>query len=147
MTPCASSDPKNSALLEVGCEELPAALLPGVVESLRLQAEEAAAASGISFESIRSAGTPFRLILKLDGLAPETVPRESVVTGPPVSASGNFPSDPSPAARGFARTHGVAVEEHRKVPVEPREAKQHTGREHSRGRHRPGLLGSRDPDH
>ena len=110
MTPFASSDPKNSALLEVGCEELPAALLPGVVESLRLQAEEAAAASGISFESIRSAGTPFRLILKLDGLAPETVPRESVVTGPPVSASGNFPSDPSPAARGFARTHGVAVE-------------------------------------
>ena len=110
MTPFAPSDPKNSALLEVGCEELPAALLPGVIENLRSLAEEASAASGISFERIRSAGTPVRLILRLDGLSPETLPRESVVTGPPVSSAGNWPADPSPAARGFARTHGVGVE-------------------------------------
>ena len=110
MTPFAPSDPKNSALLEVGCEELPAALLPGVIETLRSLAEEASAASGISFERIRSAGTPVRLILRLDGLSPETLPRESVVTGPPASSAGNWPSDPSPAARGFARTHGVGVE-------------------------------------
>ena len=55
MSPFSSSDPKSSALLEVGCEELPAALLPGVVESLRLQAEEAATAAGIAFERIRTA--------------------------------------------------------------------------------------------
>ncbi len=110
MTPFASADSKNGALLEVGCEELPAALLPGVVESLRLLAEEAAAAAGISFERVRTAGTPVRLLLRFDGLSPETLPRETVVTGPPVSAAGAWPSDPSPAARGFARTHGTAVE-------------------------------------
>ncbi len=110
MSPFSSSDPKSSALLEVGCEELPAALLPGVVESLRLQAEEAASAAGITFERIRTAGTPLRLLLRFDGLAPETLPRETVVTGPPLSAAGTWPSDPSPAARGFARTHGTAVE-------------------------------------
>ncbi len=110
MTSNASSDPKNSAILEVGCEELPAGLLPGVIANMRMLAEEAMPILGISAERVRTLGTPVRLVLRLDGLSQDTIPRETLIPGPPLSAAGTWPQSPSPAAAGFSRTHGVPVE-------------------------------------
>jgi len=105
-----SKDLRNSALLEVGCEELPATLLPQVIENLGSLARTALSEARVSCETIFAGGTPVRLVLRLDGLGDRTQALESVVTGPPVSAAGNWPSDPSPAALGFAKSQGVAPE-------------------------------------
>ena len=110
MIPTSSPDSQNSAILEVGCEELPATLLPGVMDNLRSLATSALSESRISWTGIFAGGTPVRLLLRLEGLGERTTEKETLVTGPPLSAAGRWPSEPSPAALGFARSQGVPPE-------------------------------------
>ena len=104
-------DLRQSALLEGGCEELPAGSVSDVLESLTRLVRAGLEEKGASFSGIFSGGTPSRLVVRIDGLLPETAAREELVTGPPVSAAGGWPSDPSPAVRGFARAQNASPEE------------------------------------
>jgi glycyl-tRNA synthetase beta chain len=99
-------------LIEVGVEELPAAWMPGLTRQLgeRLEArlKEARIAPGAPVESY---STPRRLTVRLAKIAERQEDLEEVVTGPPVSAAFDGEGRPTPAAVGFARKQGVAVEE------------------------------------
>ncbi|MCX7856010.1 MAG: glycine--tRNA ligase subunit beta, partial [Anaerolineae bacterium] len=60
-------------------------------------------------ENLRVLGTPRRLALLVDGLAPRQRPLEELVKGPPARAAFDAEGRPTPAAEGFARRQGVAV--------------------------------------
>src|SRR5688572_10209670 len=99
-------------LIEIGVEELPAAWMPGLTRQLgeRLEArlKEARIAPGAPVESY---STPRRLTVRLAKIAERQEDLEEVVTGPPVSAAFGADGKPTPAAVGFAKKQGVAVEE------------------------------------
>ena len=100
----------HELLLEIGCEEMPASWLPGVTRQLgdRLAArlDEARVAGGAPVETF---STPRRLVASMAALADRQADLEETVTGPPVRAAFDASGEPTPAAHGFARKHGVDV--------------------------------------
>ncbi len=99
-------------LLEIGCEEMPAAWLP----SLTRQIGDCMAARLSEFRlavaaPVETFSTPRRLTVRIARLADRQTDLEELVTGPPVSASFQPDGQPTPAATGFARKHGLAVEQ------------------------------------
>ena len=104
-------------LLEIGLEELPAAWLPGLTRQLgeRLEArlKEARIAPGAPVETY---STPRRLTARLAKIAERQEDLEEVVTGPPVSAAFDALGQPTPAALGFAKKQGVAIEDLGRAP-------------------------------
>ncbi len=96
-------------LLEIGTEELPAGDLSLALSQLREQAPALLAEARLDYESLRVLGTPRRLAVLVDGLAPRQRPLEERVKGPPVRAAFDPEGRPTPAAEGFARRQGVAV--------------------------------------
>jgi glycyl-tRNA synthetase beta chain len=99
-------------LIEIGVEELPAAWLPGLTrqfgERVEARLKDARIAPGAPVEAY---GTPRRLTARLGKIAERQEDLEELVTGPPVSAAFGPDGQPTPAAVGFARKQGVAVEE------------------------------------
>jgi glycyl-tRNA synthetase beta chain len=99
-------------LIEIGVEELPAAWLPGLTRQLaeRLEARlrEHRIAPGAPVETY---STPRRLTARLGKIAERQEDLEEVITGPPVSAAFAPDGNPTPAAMGFAKKHGVTVAE------------------------------------
>jgi glycyl-tRNA synthetase beta chain len=93
-----------SLLLEIGCEELPA----GAIREAEAQLPALCRAE-LGVEPSRLFVGPRRLALVVDDLPGET--REEFVKGPPVGVARDADGKPTRAAEGFARKHGVAVEE------------------------------------
>ncbi len=105
----AEGDAPAPFIFEIGTEELPAADLdsalaqlgervPALLEELRLEHGE-----------IRVLGTPRRLVVLVEALAPRQPDRISVVKGPPASRAYDADGQPTKAAEGFARGRGLAV--------------------------------------
>jgi len=97
-------------LLEIGCEEIPASWLPALTRQLgeRLMArltearlDHAGAAQCFS--------TPRRLTARVARVAERQRDLEETLTGPPASAAFGAGGQPTAAAQGFARKHGVDV--------------------------------------
>ncbi len=97
-------------LLEIGTEELPPAdvvsgieqlegLVPRYLEDLRLE-----------HEGIRVMGTPRRLVVVVEDLAPRQADLEQLVKGPPADRAYDEEGKPTPAAEGFARSKNVGVD-------------------------------------
>jgi glycyl-tRNA synthetase beta chain len=99
-------------LIEIGVEELPAAWLPDLTRQLgeRLEArlKESRIAPGAPVETY---STPRRLTARFAKIAERQEDLEELVTGPPVSAAFDATGEPTPAAVGFAKKHGVTVGE------------------------------------
>jgi glycyl-tRNA synthetase beta chain len=97
-------------LIEIGVEELPASWLPGLTRQLgeRLGARLTGhrIAPGAPVETY---ATPRRLTARLAKIAERQEDLEEVVTGPPVASAFDAGGQPTPAAVGFARKHGVTV--------------------------------------
>jgi len=97
-------------LIEVGCEEIPASWLPPLTaqfgEHLDRRLKEARLTTGGRAEAF---STPRRLAARVTKLAERQTDLEELVTGPPVSAAFKPDGEPTPAAVGFARKHGVEV--------------------------------------
>ena len=103
-------------LIEIGCEELPATWLPALTDQW-------AAVLGRALDDARLAvtapletyATPRRLTARVARLTDRQTDLEETVTGPPVSAAFGTDDAPTPAALGFARKHGVGVEDLQRV--------------------------------
>lgn len=97
-------------LIEIGCEEIPAGWLPGLTAQmarhLEARLKEFRLAPGAPVESF---STPRRLTVRVAKVAERQEDLEDLVTGPPVSAAFGADGQPTPAAAGFARKHGVDV--------------------------------------
>jgi glycyl-tRNA synthetase len=95
-------------LLEVGTEELPAADLDTALEQLRTAVPELLDALRLAYDHIRVLGTPRRLVVLVEGLAPRQADVEQLVKGPPAKVAFRD-GQPTRAAEGFARRQGVEV--------------------------------------
>ncbi|MDK2855802.1 MAG: glycyl-tRNA synthetase beta chain [Bacillota bacterium] len=96
-------------VFEIGCEEIPARLMPDTIQALRALAEEKLRAARLGFREIATYGTPRRLVLFVQGLGEETQPREYEVKGPPAQVAYTPDGRPTRAAEGFARSQGVPL--------------------------------------
>lgn len=99
-------------LVEIGTEELPPKALKELIQSLATLYREMAAA-GLSFDRQASQlfATPRRLAVKVAGLAPMQADRAVEKAGPFVAQAFTADGVATPAATGFARSNGVAVED------------------------------------
>jgi glycyl-tRNA synthetase len=97
-------------LLEVGVEELPVAELERALEQLQTGMVELLDETRLAHGPIRVMGTPRRLVVLAEALAPSQAELKVVRRGPPTRAAYDPSGAPTAAALGFARSAGVAVE-------------------------------------
>ncbi|MBE9507417.1 MAG: glycine--tRNA ligase subunit beta, partial [Chloroflexi bacterium] len=100
----------STLLLEIGTEELPAGDLDDALAQLRNLAPARLAEARLDYENLRVLGTPRRLAVLVEGLAPRQRPVEELVKGPPVRVAFDPAGQPTKAAQGFARKQGVGVD-------------------------------------
>ncbi len=96
--------------VEVGVEEMPSGVMADTLRQLRETSERRLAADALPFDSVQTFGTPRRLILVVFALAATQTTRATQVIGPPKRAAFDAAGHPTPAAIGFAKSQGVAVE-------------------------------------
>lgn len=98
-------------LLEIGTEEVPAHVMPGVLAQLKERAEKAFQGNRIAFASVRTLGTPRRMALLVKDLAEKQADVTSENRGPSVKIAFGADGKPTKAAQGFARGQHVAPED------------------------------------
>jgi len=105
-------------LIEIGCEELPAAWLPSLTRQI---GEHLAAMLGelrMPAESpVETFSTPRRLTARVSRIPERQADQEDVITGPPVAAAFGGDGTPTAAALGFARKQGVDMSGLEKIPT------------------------------
>ncbi len=97
-------------LLEIGTEELPAKDLASALSQLEQGARKMLEESRLQYQSIKVLGTPRRLVLYVEGLAPAQEERTTLEKGPPVDRAFDADGKPTKAAQGFARSKGVSLD-------------------------------------
>ncbi|MBI4467008.1 MAG: glycine--tRNA ligase subunit beta, partial [Acidobacteria bacterium] len=103
-------------LLEIGCEEIPAWMLPRARASLKELLEREFQARGLlQGKPVETFGTPRRLVATCARLAESEPTRVSEVIGPPKSAAYDGAGKPTRAAESFAARLGVKVKDLRRV--------------------------------
>ncbi len=98
----------KNLLLEIGTEEVPAHVMPGILSELKEKAEKALKENRVAFESVRTIGTPRRTALLVTGLADRQEDVSSENRGPSVQIAFDADGNATKAAQGFARGQGVA---------------------------------------
>ncbi len=109
----ASVPPQDPAplLVEIGTEELPAAEVDSALAQLRERFPALLDSLRLEHGPVQVWGTPRRLVLYAEALAPRQADLEQVVKGPPAARAFDAEGNPTRAAQGFARGKGVAVED------------------------------------
>ncbi|HZK25630.1 MAG TPA: glycine--tRNA ligase subunit beta [Oscillospiraceae bacterium] len=102
---------KESFLLEIGTEEIPARFISPALAQLAEAAAAEMKQQRLAYEDIKVYGTPRRLALLVSKVAEKQQTLEEKKKGPAVKAAYDAHGKPTPAAQGFARSQGVAVEE------------------------------------
>ncbi len=97
-------------LLEIGTEEIPARFMTPVLQQLEQNASVALAQHRLSYDGLKTYGTPRRLALLVTGLAELQADLSQEVKGPAVKVAFDAGGKPTKAAEGFARSQGVDVE-------------------------------------
>jgi len=101
----------NDLLLEVGCEEMPSELLPGVLDQLQEESKRLFKDSRINYSGIETYATPRRLVLLARGLDSRQQEVREEIKGPSRQHAFDEEGSPTRAAMGFARSAGVEVED------------------------------------
>jgi glycyl-tRNA synthetase len=97
-------------ILEIGVEELPASDLDSAVGQLKVNMPRLLDDLHLDHGGIRVFGTPRRLAVVVDSLAPRQPDRSDLVKGPSAERAYTPDGVPTPAAIGFARSKGVLPE-------------------------------------
>jgi glycyl-tRNA synthetase len=108
--PVAAPDRPAAFVLEVGTEELPAGDLDSALAQLEEKVPALLQEARLEHGPVHVMGTPRRLVVSIDDLAPAQAERISVAKGPPAGRAFDADGRPTPAAAGFARSKGVPVE-------------------------------------
>src|SRR5512136_663022 len=97
-------------LIEIGTEELPAGWLPGLTRQLAEHVAARLAAARLATDApVETFSTPRRLTARVSSVGDRQSELEELVTGPAVTSAFGADGQPTPAASGFARKHGVDV--------------------------------------
>ena len=94
-------------LLEIGCEELPAAFVPMAANYVNTEAVKQLAALHLPYTELRSGGTPRRIYLYINGLPEKQEDREETVQGPPAKLAFNEDGSVSEMGLKFAKAKGL----------------------------------------
>lgn len=99
----------DELLFEIGTEEIPAAFMPGALAALKSLVEKELTAGRIEFGTIETFGTPRRLALTAQGVAPAQSDLTVEKMGPAKSIAFDADGNPTKAALGFARGQGIDI--------------------------------------
>jgi glycyl-tRNA synthetase len=94
-------------LLEIGVEELPASDLDSALEQLRTSVPKLLDDLHLEHGAVCASGTPRRLAVMIENLAPRQPDRADLVKGPPAERAFDKAGKPTPASIGFARKNGL----------------------------------------
>ncbi len=97
----------SSFLMEIGVEELPAGDLDSALAQLKERLPAWLDELRLEHGAIRVSGTPRRLAVLVESLAPHQPDREDLVKGPPAERAFGADGLPTPAAIGFAKGKGL----------------------------------------
>jgi glycyl-tRNA synthetase len=97
-------------LFEIGTEELPVGDLQSAISQLEAVLAEQLQEARIDYEGLKVSGTPRRLVAKMKKMAGKQRDEVEVVKGPPVDRAYDENQQPTKAAQGFARGHGVSMD-------------------------------------
>ena len=98
-------------LLEIGVEELPYQFIVPALASFKESAERLFSDQRLTFQSVRTMGTPRRLTIVVDGLAAKQTSVTKEAMGPSKAVAFDQAGQPTKAALGFAAGQGVAVQD------------------------------------
>ncbi len=106
----APTEKRVELLFEIGCEEIPAGMLPKAEEELRTNIEKLLATESL-FDgvSVETFSAPRRLTAWVQGLRAKQPDVETEVTGPPKSVAYDSVGAPTRAAQSFAEKQRVHV--------------------------------------
>jgi len=97
-------------LLEIGCEEIPAGMLPAAIEELQVILEKYFAANNLSTNApVVTYGAPRRLAAICSALLLRQPDQVREITGPPKSVAYDDVGRPTRAAESFAQKQGVPL--------------------------------------
>ncbi len=96
-------------LLEIGCEEVPAGVVPVAAQALQTAVIELLDSAGILHGDVEWLGTPRRMSLCVAQVGPQQPDRAEVLTGPPIKAARGADGQWTQAALGFARGQNVDI--------------------------------------
>lgn len=97
-------------LVELGCAELPPKALKTLSDAFQSGVEAGLGKAGLSYAKIQSFASPRRLAILITRLDVQQDDIHQERWGPAVNAAFDSDGNPTPAANGFARSCGVAVE-------------------------------------
>ena len=98
-----------NALLEIGCEEIPARFMPEFLKDLKQKAEEKLKREQLAFTEVKTLGTYRRLTLYIEGLPAKQNDQTNDVKGPSAEIAFDPTGKPTQAAIGFAGSQKVDV--------------------------------------
>ena len=98
-------------LIEIGTEELPPKALANLSAALELSLTEQLQALELSFGNVQRFASPRRLAVLIEGLDEAQEDQEKTRLGPDIRAAFDDTGAPTPAARGFAKSCGVGVDQ------------------------------------
>src|SRR5512139_1493367 len=102
----------HELLLEIGTEEIPSDYLENGLKELKALAESQLKNSRIEIgQPLAAYGTPRRLVLIGKAVQDQQADTVQEITGPPKAAAFDDEGKPTKAALGFAKKHGVSVED------------------------------------
>ena len=96
-------------LVEIGCEEMPAGVVPVSAEALSVRLAALLDAAGLEHGAVRWLGTPRRLVAHIDGVTLQQPDRSELLSGPPLRAARDAAGNWTKAAEGFAKGLGLDV--------------------------------------
>jgi glycyl-tRNA synthetase beta chain len=103
-------DKRVELLFEIGCEEIPAGMLPRAVGELKIILERNLAAENLNEGvTVETFGGPRRLTAWVRGLIARQADVENEVTGPPKSVAYDNSGAPTRAAVSFAERHSLPL--------------------------------------
>src|ERR1700676_1068672 len=106
------AEKKLELVFEIGCEEIPAGMLPRVTDELRTNITKLLTAENlIAGVSVETFSGPRRLSAWVRGLTAKQEDVTSDVTGPPKSVAFDNAGAPTRAALSFAEKQGLRVED------------------------------------
>jgi glycyl-tRNA synthetase beta chain len=109
---------RRELLLEIGCEEIPAAWLPDLTRQLARRFTELSDKERLEPAAVESHSTPRRFVLRADVVARQS-DREEKVWGPSLKVARDAQGGWTGAAQGFARKSGVSPEDLRQGAKDP----------------------------
>ena len=105
----------KNLFLEIGTEELPSSSINEAILNFKPILEQNLALNRLIFKSIDVFVTPRRIVAFISGVEERQKSSEKVITGPPVKIAYDRDGNPTQAAKGFAGSLNLRVEQLQKI--------------------------------